>query len=262
MCFSSPKITRISTSIVAFDPYIFRWDVVLMKESFLMLMVVLAIYWMAKVYYSRSHLSKFRHIFISMLFIYIIFLDRFYLGFFMFSGLVVTLIAKDININRNIFQIKYFIYLILLLAVTIIYNYSYIINMQTNALISKSSILNSISVLGIVKILFSPLPMNATIHHDFDYLIYFGWLIYYPAIILFLIGAIKIFMNRPRYLWLIVSIIVLVFVLGLMIPGGYRRVSNFLPIIYIISAYALTHIRKEMYVQVRYRKVLSYIKKY
>ena len=134
--------------------------------------------------------------------------------------------------------------------------------MQTNALISKSSILNSISVLGIVKILFSPLPMNATIHHDFDYLIYFGWLIYYPAIILFLIGAIKIFMNRPRYLWLIVSIIVLVFVLGLMIPGGYRRVSNFLPIIYIISAYALTHIRKEMYVQVRYRKVLSYIKKY
>jgi hypothetical protein len=259
MCFHSLRITRISTSIVAFDPFILRWDIVLMKESFFILMVVLTIYWFAKVYYSTSHLSWFRYVFISMLFIYIIFLDRFYLGFFMLTGLVATLIAKDINIYGNIFKIRYFIYLLLLFAFTITYNFSYIIGMEGSALISKSSMLDSISIMGIVKILFSPLPMNATIHFDFDYLIYFGWLIYYPVIVLFVLGVIKIFRNRPRYLWLIVPILILVFVLGLMIPGGYRRVSNFLPIIYIISAYALTRIRKEMYVQVRYRKELSYM---
>ena len=112
-------------------------------------------------------------------------------------------------------------------------------------LVSSQSWIQGISITGFPHLILAPLPLRATVTFDVEYLVYYGWIIYYPLLILFFIGAYKIFINRPRLVWLLTPIIMLVLILGITIPGGSRRRDCFLPAMYIVSAYGLIRALKE-----------------
>ena len=179
---------------------------------------VYVLYWKSKLFTKNFFDTKYI-IIISML-IYIIYLDRFYFGVFLSIGLIFSFISRKIYSLKPLINVKYLLLYALIISL-LIYQYShYFTTIMTHVLISSQSWIQGISITGFIHILLTPLPLRATVTFDVEYLVYYGWIIYYPLLVLFLIGAYKILKNRANLVWLITPIVSLILVLGIAIPGG------------------------------------------
>lgn len=245
-CFKCDKLSRICATMVAFDPYILRWDLVLMKESLLILLIVLNLYMLSQFKQSNTKVKKALYLLFSISINYIIFLDRFYLGIFLLSGLFTIIVTGNNNTLRRMFRFRVLAIFSIFTTIVILYTAKKLNNITALALISENSVVTFGSPLGLIQIFLTPLPFRAATRFDVELLIFYGFPIYYTFLSFFLLGFIKLLLNRLSLMWLIMPFCFLILVLAITIPGGSRRRDNFLPIVYIISAYGIVKTQKQI----------------
>jgi len=248
LLFENDKISKLASSLVAFNPYILRWDLVIMKESFFLFLIILSLYFTAKFTISRSKINSILYFFGSIFITYLIYLDRFYFGIVLFVGIIISLnLRKKRSVYHLLKSYKIYLTLFLLCSLILYISYDYIVSYNLYILISNSSLNYSNFFTGLLQILLTPLPFRATVHYDVNYLAYYGWIIYYPILIYFLLGFVKLMMNRSKLFWFVCGLLLLLIILAYFIPGGERRRDCFLPVMCILSAYGFTRNYKNSY---------------
>ncbi len=232
---------------VAFDPNIIRWDFIYMKESLqcTLITITLALFFLSWV--SKKKSSRMVYLFIALLFNYLIFLDRFYSGLFVFTLIGGGAAFNYLRTNKLRMNLKIFLTFVSCVILFLFISYDYLLALRSNSLISLNSFVTFGSPIGFIQILITPLPFRNIVRFDLEYLRTFSFILYYPLLIIFIRSVFLIFWHSKKYIGLVFPLILFVLILGLLVPGGARRRDTFLPVIYICSVFGFVKSSKNSF---------------
>lgn len=238
------KFKYYASIFVAFDPNLIRWDFIYMKESLqcTLITITLAFFFMSWVSQKKS--SRIILLFIALLFNYLIFLDRFYSGLFIFTLIGGGTAFNCLRTNKLKINLKIFFIFVSCSILFLFISYDHLHALRNISLISSNSLVTFGSPFGFIQILITPLPFRNIIRFDLEYLLSFSFILYYPLLIIFIRSVFLIIRHCKKYIGLIFPIILFVLILGLLVPGGARRRDTFLPVIYICSVFGFVKSRQ------------------
>ena len=204
---------------VAFDPNIIRWDFIYMKESLqcTLITITLAFFFMSWV--SKRKSSRILFLFIALLFNYLIFLDRFYSGLFVFTLIGGGVVYKYLRSNKLKINLRMFFIFVSCVIFFLFISYDHLHALRSNSLISLDSLVTFGSPLGFLQILITPLPFRNIVRFDLEYLVTFSFIFYYPLLIIFFRSFFLILRHSKKYIGLMFPLIMFVLILGLLVQG-------------------------------------------
>jgi len=241
------KFKYFASVFVAFDPNIIRWDFIYMKESLQCTLITITLAFFFMSWISKNKSSTFVFLIIALLFNYLIFLDRFYSGLFIFTLIGGGASYKFLQKNKLRINLKMSLTFVFCATLFIFISYNHLHALRANALISSGSLVSFGSPIGFLQILITPLPFRNIVRFDLEYLLTFSFIFYYPLLIVFIRSVFLILRHSKKYIGLIFPLILFVLILGLLVPGGARRRDTFLPLIYVCSVFGFIKSNKNSF---------------
>ena len=218
-----------------------------MKESLQCTLITITLAFFFMSWISKNKSSTFVFLIIALLFNYLIFLDRFYSGLFIFTLIGGGASYKFLQKNKLRINLKMSLTFVFCATLFIFISYNHLHALRANVLISSGSLVSFGSPIGFLQILITPLPFRNIVRFDLEYLLTFSFIFYYPLLIVFIRSVFLILRHSKKYIGLIFPLILFVLILGLFVPGGARRRDTFLPLIYVCSVFGFIKSNKNSF---------------
>jgi len=239
----SSKVAMVAICFLAFSPQTFYWNFFIIKQSFLLLLIVLLTYNISRFISTRKLMYFLIYILLSI----IILKERLYFGYFSFLTLFFVSVAIFGNGNflRALKSPKVFTLFIFSIVVlspyivdVIVDNYSYL---YKSTLISETgllqmSILKNNPFFGFLRILITPLPFRATEQSSIDLILQFSFFTQFPLVVLSFYGLVLLYKYNYRYLYIVMPLFLFYFIFSFYSPGASRARDSLFPLLVFLAS--------------------------
>lgn len=238
----SSKIAVVALCFLAFSPQIFFWNFIILKHSFLLLLIVLLTYNISRFISTRKLMYLLTYILLSV----IILKDRLYFGYFSFVTLFFVLVSMYGNGSffRGLIRPKVFIVLIPSIIVSypfiidvVIGNYGYLVNY---ALISENGLLPSLGLdnqfFRLIRVLLTPLPFRVSEQSSIDLILQFSFFTQLPLVIFSFYGLVLLYKYSHQYFYIVMPLFIFYFIFSFYSPGASRARDALFPLLVLLAS--------------------------
>jgi hypothetical protein len=238
----SERVAIISVCLLAFSPQTFYWNFFIIKSSFLVLIVTLFSYNIARLILTKNN----KYLLFSILYFVILFIDREYYGFFAAFVIFFTMVTLNYhgNLIQGFFRLKVVVFVILFILVfhSEIYTLYYRINgyMTHSTLISNTGIFQSIdlhdnSLTGLVRFLLTPLPFGVQVRSSVDLVLNFSFFVQFPLVILSFYGVQSLVKFGKPYIYILLPLLLMLLIFSSYSPGSARVRDGLFPLLVLVA---------------------------